>query len=315
MLESPASLTSIVVATRFRPSELRDCLHAIRRLADQPREIIVVDNSDGDSETAEVAASHGARYLQVSGTGLSGARNAGARAAAGEFIAFIDDDALAQDRWLTALCAPFDDPRVFAVTGRVVPREVSSPAHEMAASMGWLDLGLEAKVFDLETENWFEMANFGGIGLGGNMAFRRSAFDDWVGFRESFGLGSSLPGGEENFAFFELIREGRAVRYEPNAVVAHPYPETMAALRIRQRLLLGQAIAYMMLMFAEEPDYRGRIVRYAFGGLGVRRRRNRASARFRQRVVLPPWDVAAALGRAPVLFMRCRRASRVKARA
>ena len=53
--------------------------------------------------------------------GLSGARNTGVRAASSDIVAFLDDGAFAAPNWLAALVAPYADPDVLGVGGRVVP--------------------------------------------------------------------------------------------------------------------------------------------------------------------------------------------------
>ena len=68
--------------------------------------------------------------------------------------------------------------------------------------------GHPESVFDRETPFWFERANFGGIGDGGNMAFRRCVFDIWPGFDERLGRGAVIDGGEEHYAFFSLLDRG-----------------------------------------------------------------------------------------------------------
>jgi hypothetical protein len=145
------------------------------------------------------------------------------------------------------------------------------------------------------------------------MAFRRRVFEEWPGFRESFGLGAPLPGGEENYAFFELISLGFTVVYTPDAVVDHPLPGTFSELRSRRRLLLGQALAYMTLLVREEPEFRWRIGRYALHK-GVRRLRSRPQPdQPSWRTVILPTDVLAAVGRAPVLVWRCIRRAQTPA--
>src|SRR5207253_3245738 len=119
---------SLVIATRNRAELLDRCLRAVGSLTERPGEIIVVDNTDGDEETRLLAQDLGVRYLQAPSTGLSGARNTGARASSGEVVAFIDDDVVPREGWLPALCAPFNDPLVVAATGRIVPLQADAPA-------------------------------------------------------------------------------------------------------------------------------------------------------------------------------------------
>ncbi|WP_374575513.1 glycosyltransferase family 2 protein [Phenylobacterium sp.] len=88
---------SVVVPTCDRPAMLRQALASIRALEgpDLSFEILVGDNGKAP-ETREVADEFGAVHIPVAQKGASAARNAGLRAANGEFIAFLDDD----DVWL-----------------------------------------------------------------------------------------------------------------------------------------------------------------------------------------------------------------------
>src|SRR5258706_4652495 len=118
---------SAIICTFKRPDYLR---HALRSLCEQslPRdqyEIIVVDNA-GEAETQQVVndfddGSLNLRYMIEEEVGLNRARNAGLKAAAGRYVAYIDDDARADVHWLEALVAAFDQvfPEPAAVGGRV----------------------------------------------------------------------------------------------------------------------------------------------------------------------------------------------------
>jgi glycosyltransferase involved in cell wall biosynthesis len=88
---------SVIVPTRDRPEMLRQALASIRALEgpDLSFEILVGDNGQ-DAQTRNVAEEFGAIYIPVLTKGAGAARNAGLRAATGEFIAFLDDD----DVWL-----------------------------------------------------------------------------------------------------------------------------------------------------------------------------------------------------------------------
>ncbi len=72
------------------PGALR-ALHAAAQAAGNPYEIVVVDD-DSDDATAEIAQRAGARVLQVKLRQIAAVRNAGARAATGDVLFFVDAD-------------------------------------------------------------------------------------------------------------------------------------------------------------------------------------------------------------------------------
>jgi hypothetical protein len=147
------------------------------------------------------------------------------------------------------------------------------------------------------------MANFGGVGVGPNMAFRRALFEAGWGFRESLGPGGGIPG-EEHYAFFTIIRGGHTIAYVPAAVVHHGYPATIAALRRRQLRILQGAAAYMVMLLVEEPEFRRDTLRYMAQAIrGTRRpwRHGHPDARLATRLQLL---AAGCMG--PPLYLRTR---------
>jgi glycosyltransferase involved in cell wall biosynthesis len=73
---------------------LGDTLRAIENAAQALRltyELIVVDDASTDG-TAEIAREHGARVISVDFRHIAATRNAGARAATGEWLVFVDAD-------------------------------------------------------------------------------------------------------------------------------------------------------------------------------------------------------------------------------
>src|SRR5262245_42228248 len=90
---------SVVITTRNRADFLRAAIHSVEHQTFQDFELIVVDDASED-ETSEVVRSFSdprIRYFRhETNKGEGATRNTGVRHAAGEYIAFLDDD----DEWL-----------------------------------------------------------------------------------------------------------------------------------------------------------------------------------------------------------------------
>jgi glycosyltransferase involved in cell wall biosynthesis len=266
-----APTCSVVVCTRHRADRLAACLDGIARIDGPSFEVIVVDNTTGEAAVRELALAAGARYVIEPNVGLSRARNVGARAARGSIVAFIDDDATPARDWLARHVTALADATLSATTGRVVPSSPETPPARAYLAAGAEDLGEEPFRVDRHTPSWFEMANFGGVGVGPNMAVRRSVFARGWGFREDLGPQNGLPG-EEHYAFFSLIRDGHAIAYVADSVVHHDPPATMAGLERRKRQIAHGSAAYLVMLLVEEPGFRRATLRYAWGAVSGGRR-------------------------------------------
>ena len=267
---------SVVIAARARPRALAACLRAVQAQSHAPLRVAVVECGAPDPGIAAVVAEAGAAYLHEPEGGESRARNLGARSVPGEVVAFTDDDALPEPGWLAALAAEFRRPEVAAAAGRVVPPSgaYEEEARRLAAGLGLAASGGERPLRVCAGDpHWFEIANFGGIGIGPNMAFRRSVFDEWEGFDTRLGTGTPLRGGAEPYAFFTLLKRGHAVAYTPDARVAHPHPlPALEALRERQRHAFAAATGYVAFLTVAEPAHRRDALRYLAEGMAGRRR-------------------------------------------
>jgi glycosyltransferase involved in cell wall biosynthesis len=233
--------------------------------------VIVVDNSSGDSSVAQLAERFSARYLLEPRGGLSRARNSGARAARGDIVAFTDDDGVPEPAWLRCHADALGDPTLAATTGRVVSLDHGGNAARAYDAVGGDDLGASPFRVDRNCDQWFDLANFGGVGVGGNLALRRALVLSGWGFREDLGLGNRILG-EEHYAFFDLIRAGHAIAYVPEAVVRHEPPSDLEAVAFRKRRTLRASSAYLFMLLVEEPGYRRRTLNYAVSALRGRRR-------------------------------------------
>jgi SAM-dependent methyltransferase/glycosyltransferase involved in cell wall biosynthesis len=237
--------------------------------------MVVVDNSAGNPAVEGICRNFGARLVVECRSGLNRARNAGAKAARGRWIAFIDDDAVADPEWLARHLARLCNGGVAATSGRVLPLALDTDAQRRFAATGGFDLGREAFELDRSNPDWFEMTNFGGVAAASNMVLSRELFENGWRFDPDLGIGAGIQG-EEHYAFFSIVRDGNAVAYVPGAVVRHPLPETDEELTRRIRRTLVNSSAYLMMLAIRERGFRRRALTYGLTSLSGRRRQWRA---------------------------------------
>lgn len=302
----PGKAFSVVICTRGREEALERCLAGLSRQTYPGFDILVVDSAPRDDAALSVARRWGAAYAMESQPGVSRARNLGVRASAGEIIALLDDDAVPDPDWLRYLAAEFEDPQVAAVAGRIKELRMPGEAPNAVGEVYSLDcLGDRKRPVDQANPQWFEITNFGGVGQGSNMAFRRSALPA-SGFDHRLGRGARIGGGEENYAFFRLVQLGYRVVYTPQALVYHPYPPNTRALRQHHLRHLAASTGYLTFLFFEEPMHRGRLVRFVLEALlGVPRTWRGAMPPGSARLVSRPRSLASLLA-GPALYLRTR---------
>ncbi len=137
---------SVILCTYNRRNLVLTALAGLRRqtLPYDQFEVIVVDNGSRDGTLAAVNAYVQAGPLMVSRNpehvwqvqclsetqnGLSYARNTGLRAARGEIMVFLDDDAVAHPAFLERLLAAYDETGADAIGGRVELRWEATRPH------------------------------------------------------------------------------------------------------------------------------------------------------------------------------------------
>ena len=280
-----AAAASIIVPTYDRPRYLLDTLKSVQSVDDGgvEYEVLVVDNKPTGEVRETVArlqstAEMPLRYLEVEEVGLHNARHAGARAAEGEILVYIDDDVIVHDGWLRSITEPFVDRQVAIVAGRVVPRwEAEKPEwvdHFPPSYLSLLDRGDHSQ--ELE---WPATAH------GCNMAVRRAALFEAGGFNpDAIGDPRLIwrRGDGETGLHRKVYDIGLKVVYEPEATVSHRVPASRITpgYFCRRALLQGISDAYTHVRASRLPARR--LLRRAASCLMVAARHYRQSLQDRE---------------------------------
>jgi glycosyltransferase involved in cell wall biosynthesis len=188
-------------------------------------EIIVVDNGPDGAAAKTVKELQRAdrpviRYLREPQIGLLYARHAGARAAQGEVVVYVDDDVIAHPDWLRAILTPFEAHDVACSGGKAIPQwEAELPDWYSQFDPGYLsllDLGEETRDLTFPICVW-----------GCNMAVRRNVIFDIGGFNPD-GIGDRkkiwLRGDGECGLQEKISQCGLRIVYEPRAWLYHRIP-------------------------------------------------------------------------------------------
>ena len=243
---------SVVVATRNRTDQLRDCLDALLRLDPAPDEIVIVDNAPSDDSTQRLCAEYPVRYVLEPTPGAARAHNRGIEETTGELIAFTDDDVVPDERWLQGLGDVFDDPIVAAVTGYVAPLKIESRAQYLFERYGGFDRGSERRLFD--GRHVAPAIAAMQVGATANVVIRRSALAEHGVFSEDLGPGTPVGAADESELFYRLLAAGRRMVHEPSRLVWHSHRETMRELATLQESYSISVVAYCLRLLGRYRD-------------------------------------------------------------
>lgn len=205
---------SVVVVSRHRPEALLLCLASLAQQDYAATEVIVV--ADPAGFRAARASGLVSRVVEFDEPNISRARNIGMALAAGDVVAFIDDDAVAEPTWASRLVAPFLIPDVIASTGFVRGRNGISyqwQAYEVDES------GVDHRLEIPEGESVILTGSNGRAikTVGTNCAFRLATLREIGGFDEAFHFFL-----DETDVNLRLRGRGRTA-IVPMAQVAHGY--------------------------------------------------------------------------------------------
>jgi len=180
-------------------------------------EILVVDNASTDDTPKVIAAvtretSLPVRCVREPRPGPSAARNRGIAEARGEWLAFLDDDELADPQWLRELLTIARQRQVRVAGGAVhlILAEARGGELSPAVARVLAPGGHRRHVCRLTPQYALNS---------GNQLIHRSVFDEIGGYEETW-----TEGGEDTELFLRMFRRGLAAWYTPRAIVKHLVP-------------------------------------------------------------------------------------------
>ncbi|MDT7616548.1 MAG: hypothetical protein QOF00_3995 [Pseudonocardiales bacterium] len=272
----PDESVSVVVCTHNRSGILVRCLAGLKALTYPKLEIVIVDNAPSDGSTRAVveevmASDDRFRYVVEPRAGLSYARNKGLAEATGTLLAYTDDDVSVDPGWIEGLVRGFRRrPDVGCVTGLVCTASVSTSAEAYfdARAASW-STRPRPEIFDMHgarRAGALYPYSAGIYGTGANFAFDRAFLTAIGGFDEALGAGARTRGGEDLDAFVNTLLEGRAIAYEPSAVVWHHHRAGREDL-LRQLYGYGTGFAAFITKTIANPATRWDVVQRVPQGL------------------------------------------------
>jgi GT2 family glycosyltransferase len=211
---------SVVINTLNRRRYLKILFESLRHVDYKNFEVVVVNgpSSDGTEELL-YEWEHVIKSGSCSSANLSMSRNIGIAMAAGEFIAFIDDDAIPEPEWLNQAVDAFESEEVAGVGGPVFDHTgytfqcKYNDATRLGNSAWRFDYPVPYNCFPRS----FEFPYLSGC----NVIFRRRALVEIGGFDEEFQYYL-----DETDVCMRLIDAGYIIKQLSNSFVHHKYAES-----------------------------------------------------------------------------------------
>jgi glycosyltransferase involved in cell wall biosynthesis len=221
---------SVVIPARDAAATLGATLAGLAAQDPAPNEVIVVDDGSTDATVALAeAAPIVTRVVRGTGEGPGAARNAGAAAATGEVLAFVDADCDPQPGWLRAGRDALDDADL--VQGRTTPPP-GAPAGPFDRTL-WV----------VAPWGLFETAN---------LFVRRELFERLGGFEPWLSPARSKELAEDVWFGWRAVRSGARTAFCDDALVHHAVFERSPRDYVAERLRLR----YFPAMAARIPELR-----------------------------------------------------------
>jgi glucosyl-dolichyl phosphate glucuronosyltransferase len=212
-------IVSVVVCTYNRLDLLKKCLDSLVEQSVNKKnfEVLVIDNNSTDNTkklTKKYVKKHNNfNYFLEKNQGLSYARNRGYKEAKGKYVAYIDDDAIADKKWVEEIILFTKRKSKINVFGGPYYRySINKFPNWFPKNYGIHTLGNKEKIINISNE----------FISGSNMIFKKKILEKLNGFNINLGMkGSSIGYGEETNILFRLNKVNEKIFYVPKIKVKH----------------------------------------------------------------------------------------------
>ena len=231
-------LVSIIVPTYNRLDLLRQTVASLlaqERPHGVDYELLVVENGGEDGTFEWLRTQTGVRCFREERSGESHARNRGIQEAKGSWLAFVDDDEVADSDWLQRLWKAAQELSARVVNGSVWLLLPEPELNKLGPVVRQL-LGEQQRPV---RERYLGKR----LPALGNVLIHRELFNRHGLFNTNLTVASDTE------FFFRLVRSGEPMWFEPAARVWHLVP----AFRLQPRLLLERALwqgSYFVIIFS-----------------------------------------------------------------
>lgn len=236
-------ILSVIICTYDRPVSAAEAAKSVTAQMPQiPLEVIVVSNSD--REFPKTLLPDGVRLICEPRLGLSRARNTGASHAHGEYLLYIDDDAIAMPRLAENMYNAFIRHPDCAIIGGQIHLKLPKPVP------GIFLPGREAlwSAYTVPYRRFRKIRGDYELPYGACFGIRHSVLDALGGFSEDFGrCGNNFAGGEETALCYLAKNSGMKIGIEPQAAVRHMVDESrFSAEHVRRTIYEGTVTYYRL---------------------------------------------------------------------
>ena len=228
-------LFTVVIPTFNRPEKLAKCLGSLAEQTLPPSkfDVIIIDDSGRQGEVDDrVLRDRGisSKICRQHHSGPAAARNLGASAARGRYLAFTDDDCCPAPDWLETLLGRFETTGDASLIGG---RVVNALSDDLYAAASQLLVDYMYAYFNVDADRAMLLTS-------NNFCVPRALFLDVGGFDTAF----SDAGGEDRELCLRLARAGRRLVYATEAVVFHFHDMTLQSF-FCQHLAYGRGSAVL----------------------------------------------------------------------